>query len=108
MTAGLPIALRRRPTPGALYVGGVAAFALLILVFVAAGGMTPVALALIGVPLGPVGVVVAAMALPAFAAPPSLPVALLVLAAAIAVAAVNVLVATLITRATSGEPILRR
>lgn len=109
MTAGLLIPFaRRRPTPGALYVGGVAVFALLVLALTGARAMDPVAVALIGVPLGPLGVIAAAIALPLFAAPPSLPLAALIVAGALAIAVVNVLVATLITRATAGEPVLRR
>ncbi|MGT2426401.1 hypothetical protein [Amnibacterium kyonggiense] len=108
MTAEPSFALRRRPTPGALYVAGVAAFAIAALLVVAAGGMTPPALAVIGVPLGPLGVVAAVAALPELTAPPSPAVALLVLASAMAIAVVNVLVAALVSRAATGRPLLRR
>jgi hypothetical protein len=109
MTAGLLIPFaRRRPTPGLLYVAGVAVFSLLILALTGAHAMDPVAVALIGVPLGPIGVVAAAVALPAFATAPTVAVALLVLISALVIAVVNVLVATLITMLTTGTPILRR
>jgi len=93
MTAGLLVPRRRRPTIGALYVGAVAAFAVLMLVLAAAGLVRPLALAVIAVPLGPIGILVAAFALPALQGPPSLALAATVLAAVLAIGAVNVLVA---------------
>ena len=108
MTAGVLLPARRRPTPGALYATGIAAFAVLLLVLVSVRLVDPVAVALIGVPLGPIGVVVAAIALPVFTAPLTLPVAMLVIVAALAIAVVNVLVASLIAFVASGRPILRR
>ena len=107
MTAGLLVPIRRRPTPGVLYVGGVAVFAVLVLLFTAMHGMTPSAVALIGIPLGPLGVVAAAIALPVFTTVPSLATAAIVLAAAMSIAVVNVLATALITRAVAGEPLLR-
>lgn len=109
MTAGLSLRLpRRRPTPGALYVLAAAGFAVLLLLLVAARAVDPTALALAGVPLGPLGVAAAAIALPAFTGPVPLPVAGLVLAAVLAIAAVNVLAVTVIAHVASGSPILRR
>jgi hypothetical protein len=109
MTAGLSLPLvRRRPTPGALYTAGVVAFATLVLLLTGAGLMDPVAITLIGVPLGPIGVVVAALAMPAFTGVPSPALAALVVAGTLAVAVVNVLAATLVARLASGAPILRR
>jgi hypothetical protein len=93
MTAGLLVPHRRRPTIGALYVGAVAAFAVLMLVLAAAGLVRPLAVAVIAVPLGPIGILAAAFALPALQGPPSLALAAIVLAAVLAIAAVNVLIA---------------
>jgi len=109
MTAGLTLPLmRRRPTPGALYVLGVAAFAVLLLVLAAAGAVDPVAVVLAGVPLGPLGVVAAALAMPVFTGTVTLPVAGLVLASVLAIAAVNVMAVAIIAAVASGRPILRR
>lgn len=110
MTTGLlhPSLRRPLPTPGALYVVGVVLFALLLLVLVGAGLMDPVAVALVGVPLGPLGVVAAAAALPAFTTTPSLAVGALVLAAVLAIAAVNVLAVAIVSAVASGRPVLRR
>ncbi|GAA4735793.1 hypothetical protein GCM10025783_02210 [Amnibacterium soli] len=98
MTAGLLVPHRRRPTIGALYVGAVAAFAVLMLVLVAAGLVQPLAVAVVAVPLGPIGVLAAAFALPALQGPPSLALGAIVLAAVLAVAAVNVLLAAALAR----------
>jgi len=108
MTVGLRIPHRRRPTPGALYVAGTAGFAVLLLALVTARLVDPAAIALIGVPLGPAGVVAAALALPAFAAPPSLALSVLVVAAALAIGVVNVLLVTAIGWIAAGRPVLRR
>ena len=109
MTAGLPLPLmQRRPTPGALYVLGVAAFAVLLLVLVGAGAVDPVAVVLAGVPLGPLGVVAAAFAMPVFTGTVTLPVAAIVLAAVLAIAAVNVMAVAFVASVASGRPLLRR
>jgi hypothetical protein len=108
MTVGLHLPLRRRPTPGALYVAGTAGFAVLLLALVAARLVDPAAIALIGVPLGPAGVVAAAAALPLFTAPPTLALSVLVVAGALAIGVVNVLLVTLIGWIAAGRPILRR
>ncbi|RIX30797.1 hypothetical protein [Amnibacterium setariae] len=107
MTVGLHLPLRRRPTPGALYVAGTAGFAVLLLALVAARLVDPAAIALVGVPLGPAGVVAAA-ALPLFTAPPTLALSVLVVAGALAIGVVNVLLVTLIGWIAAGRPILRR
>ena len=59
-------------------------------------------------PLGPLGVVAAAMALPVFTGTVSLPVAGMVLAAVLAIAVVNVLAAWLVSTFASGRPLRRR
>jgi hypothetical protein len=93
MTHGLFVTGRRRPTLGALYVAAVGAFAVLILALVAAGLASPLAVVLVAVPLGPIGIVAAALSLPALTTAPSVALAALVLAAALTVAAINVLLA---------------
>lgn len=93
MTAGLLLPHRRRPTVGALYTGAVGAFAVLILALVATGAMRPLGVAVIAVPLGPLGVLAAALAMPVLSEPPSLALSAAVLAAVLVIAAVNVLLA---------------
>lgn len=93
MTQGLFVTGRRRPTLGALYVAAVGAFAVLILALVTSGLASPLAVVLVAVPLGPIGIVAAALSLPALTTTPSVAVAVLVLAAALAVAAINVVLA---------------
>ncbi|GAA2752560.1 hypothetical protein [Amnibacterium kyonggiense] len=93
MTRGLFVTGRRRPTLGALYVAAVGAFAVLLLALVGAGLASPVAVIIVAVPLGPIGVVAAALALPVLGAIPSPPVAVLILAAVLAIAAANVMLA---------------
>ncbi|MBW4041943.1 MAG: hypothetical protein HIU86_07415 [Acidobacteria bacterium] len=93
MTHGLFMTGRRRPTLGALYVAAVGAFTLLVLALVVSGLASPLAVVLVAVPLGPIGVVAAALSLPALTTPPSAALAVLVLAAALAVATINVMLA---------------
>lgn len=93
MSRGLFVTTRRRPTLGALYVSAVGAFAVLLLALASGGFVHPVAVAIIAVPLGPIGIVVAALALPLLAGPPSVALAAIVLAAVLAVAVVNVMIA---------------
>ena len=108
MTAGLLVPPRRRPTVGALYVGAVAAFAVLMLALAASGVVRPLAVAVIAVPLGPIGILAAAFALPALTGPPSLALAALVLASALAIAVINVMIAATLAfvaaRRTGAEP----
>lgn len=97
MTQGLFVTGRRRPTLGALYVAAVGAFAVLLLALVTSGIAAPLAVVLVAVPLGPLGVVAAALALPLFTTAPSVPLAVLVLAAALAIAVVNVMLAATVS-----------
>ena len=97
MTPGLFVTGRRRPTLGALYVAAVGAFAVLMLALVTTGLASPLAMVLVAVPLGPIGIVAAAVSLPALTTTPSVAVALLVLAAALAVAAINVVLAATVS-----------
>ncbi|MGN6445119.1 hypothetical protein [Amnibacterium sp.] len=108
MTAGLLVRSTRRPTPGAIYVAAVAGFAVLLLALAASGLADPAAVALAGVPLGPLGVIAAASALPVLTAPPTPAVAALVIAAVLLIGAVNVLVAALITGVANGGRRRRR
>jgi hypothetical protein len=59
MTQGLFMTGRRRPTLGALYVVAVGVFAVLLLALVTTGLASPVAVVLVAVPLGPLGIVAA-------------------------------------------------
>ena len=93
MSSGLFVTKRRRPTIGALYVAAVGAFAVLLLALVTTGLASPVAVVLVAVPLGPLGIVAAALSLPVLATTPSVPLAVLILAFALAIAAVNVMLA---------------
>jgi hypothetical protein len=93
MTQGLFMTGRRRPTLGALYVVAVGVFAVLLLALVTTGLASPVAVVLVAVPLGPLGIVAAALSLPVLATTPSTAIAVLVLAVALAIAAVNVMLA---------------
>ncbi|WP_375407018.1 hypothetical protein [uncultured Amnibacterium sp.] len=101
MTNGVFMTGRRRPTLGALYVSAVGAFAVLLLALVASGLASPMAVALVAVPLGPLGIAAAALSLPALSTPPSIALAVLVLAVTLAVGAVNVMVAAAIAYAAS-------
>lgn len=103
MAAGLLVPLRRRPTVGAIYVGAVAGFAVLMLTLAATGVAQPLALAVIAVPLGPLGVLAAAFALPALTGPPSPAIAALVLAAALAIATLNVMIASALASLAAGR-----
>jgi hypothetical protein len=93
MTHGLLMTGRRRPTLGALYVAAVGAFAVLLLALVTSGLASPIALVVVAVPLGPLGIVAAALAMPVLATTPSVALAVLVLAVTLAIAAVNVMLA---------------
>jgi hypothetical protein len=93
MAHGLFMSGRRRPTIGALYVAAVGVLAGLMLLLVTTGLASPIAVGLVAVPLGPIGIVVAALALPVLSTTPSGALAVLILATALAIAAVNVMLA---------------
>jgi hypothetical protein len=108
MTTGLFLSRRRRPTLGALYVAAVGLFAVLLLALTVDGLADPIAIAIVAVPLGPIGIVAAALALPALSGPPSLALAGIFLAAVLAIAAINVLFAAAIAFAADGRIRLAR
>jgi hypothetical protein len=96
MTHGPLMTGRRRPTLGALYVAAVGVFAVLLLLLVTTGLASPVAVVLVAVPLGPIGIVAGALALPALGSTPSVALAGLLLAGSLAIAAVNVMLGAVI------------
>lgn len=103
MTQGLLVTGRRRPTLGALYVAAVGAFAVLLLALVTSGLASPVAVVLVAVPLGPLGIVAAAIALPVLGTTPSVALAVLVLAGTLAIAVVNVMIGAVIAWFATGR-----
>jgi hypothetical protein len=103
MTQGLLVTGRRRPTLGALYVAAVGVFAVLLLALSMTGLASPVAVVIVAVPLGPLGLVAAALALPALSTTPSLALAVLVLAGTLAIAAANVMIGAVIAWFATGR-----
>jgi hypothetical protein len=92
MSKALFVTRRRRPTIGALYASAVGLLAVLLLALAETGLVDPIAVAVVAVPLGPIGIVVAALALPVLSGPASPALAGIVLAVVLAVAALNVMI----------------
>lgn len=111
MASGLLLPARRRPTPGLLYVGGVAALTVLLLALAAADVIPPALVALVAIPLGPLGLAGVA-ALVAFSlgitvdgSVPLLAVDAGVLAAVLVLATANVLVVAATARSIARQPV---